>query len=79
VHSTTKTLRIGVIGKYVTMPDAYLSVAESIRHAGFAVGAKTKIEWLEAERVPARSTPNASASSTASSCRAASASAASRA
>ena len=52
VHNTTKTLRIGVIGKYVTMPDAYLSVAESIRHAGFAVGATTKIEWLEAERVP---------------------------
>ncbi len=52
VHSTTKTLRIGVIGKYVTMPDAYLSVGESIRHAGFAVGAQTTIEWLEAERVP---------------------------
>jgi CTP synthase len=52
VHNTTKTLRIGVIGKYVSMPDAYLSVAESIRHAGFAVGATTKIEWLEAERVP---------------------------
>jgi CTP synthase len=52
VHSTTKNLRIGVIGKYVTMPDAYLSVGESIRHAGFAVGAKTTIEWLEAERVP---------------------------
>lgn len=52
VHNTNKTLRIGVIGKYVTMPDAYLSVVESIRHAGFAVGATTKIEWLEAERVP---------------------------
>ena len=34
------------------MPDAYLSVGESIRHAGFAVGATTTIEWLEAERVP---------------------------
>ncbi|HEY1223295.1 MAG TPA: CTP synthase [Acidimicrobiales bacterium] len=52
VHNTTKTLRVGVIGKYVSMPDAYLSVAESIRHAGFAVGANTVIEWLEAERVP---------------------------
>ena len=52
VHNTTKTLRIGVVGKYVTMPDAYLSVGESIRHAGFAVGATTRIEWLEAERVP---------------------------
>ncbi len=52
VHNTTRTLRIGVVGKYVTMPDAYLSVGESIRHAGFAVGAATRIEWLEAERVP---------------------------
>ncbi len=52
VHTTTRTLRIGIIGKYVTMPDAYLSVGEAIRHAGFAVGASTKIEYLEAERVP---------------------------
>ncbi len=52
VHSADKTLRIGVVGKYVTMPDAYLSVVESIRHAGFALGAKTEIVWIEAERVP---------------------------
>ncbi|HEY5104356.1 MAG TPA: CTP synthase, partial [Acidimicrobiales bacterium] len=52
VHNTTSTLRIGIVGKYVTMPDAYLSVGESVRHAGFAIGAKTKIDWLEAERVP---------------------------
>jgi len=52
VHHTTTTLRVGIVGKYVTMPDAYLSVAESIRHAGFAIGAATTIEWLEAERVP---------------------------
>jgi CTP synthase len=52
VHNTTRTLRIGIIGKYVTMPDAYLSVGESIRHAGFAIGAKTLIEYHEAERVP---------------------------
>jgi len=52
VHNTTSTLRIGIVGKYVTMPDAYLSVGESVRHAGFAIGAKTQIDWLEAERVP---------------------------
>ncbi len=52
VHSTRRRLRIGVIGKYVSMPDAYLSVAESIRHAGFAHGATTDIEWIDAERVP---------------------------
>ena len=52
VHSVDHVLNIGIIGKYVTMPDAYLSVAEAIRHAGFAVGAKVNISWLEAERVP---------------------------
>ncbi len=52
VHSTRRRLRIGVVGKYVSMPDAYLSVAESIRHAGFAHGASTEIVWMDAERVP---------------------------
>jgi len=52
VHSTTRRLRIAVVGKYVSMPDAYLSVAESIRHAGFAHSADTDIEWIDAERVP---------------------------
>ncbi len=52
VHTTTRSVRIGIVGKYVTMPDAYLSVAEAVRHAGFAVGARTELEWLEAERVP---------------------------
>ena len=54
VHSTRRRLRIGVVGKYVSMPDAYLSVAESIRHAGFAHGASTEIEWIDAEMVPTR-------------------------
>jgi CTP synthase len=52
VHGTSRNLRIGIIGKYVTMPDAYLSVAESVRHAGFAIGVHAEIDWLEAERVP---------------------------
>ncbi len=52
VHNTYRRVRIGVVGKYVTLPDAYLSVAEAIRHAGFALGADVDIDWLEAERVP---------------------------
>lgn len=52
VHHTDRTLTIGIIGKYVTMADAYLSVAESIRHAGFAIGAAVRLVWLEAEHVP---------------------------
>ncbi len=52
VHGTKSVLKIGVVGKYVTMSDAYLSVAESIRHAGFAHSAKTEITWIDAEKVP---------------------------
>lgn len=52
VHGTKTVLKIGVVGKYVTMSDAYLSVAESIRHAGFAHSAKTEITWIDAEKVP---------------------------
>jgi len=52
VHVANTVLKIGVVGKYVTMPDAYLSVAESVRHAGFAHGAKTEITWIDAEKVP---------------------------
>src|SRR6202011_4502671 len=44
--------RIGIIGKYVDLPDAYLSVVESLRHAGFHHGAKVQIEWIQAATVP---------------------------
>ena len=45
-------MRIGIIGKYVDLPDAYLSVVESLRHAGFHHGAKVEIEWIQAATVP---------------------------
>ena len=51
VDSATKPVHIGLIGKYVILPDAYLSVVESLRHAGFHHGAKVEIEWIEAEEV----------------------------
>src|SRR5205807_57551 len=42
---------IGLIGKYVNLPDAYLSVVEALRHGGFAHGARVEIEWIQAEEV----------------------------
>jgi CTP synthase len=39
VEAATTPVKIGLIGKYVSLPDAYLSVAESLRHAGYAHGA----------------------------------------
>ena len=53
VAQATQTVRIGIIGKYVNLPDAYLSVAESLRHAGFFHGASVEIEWIQAESVTA--------------------------
>jgi CTP synthase len=44
-------VRIGLIGKYVELQDAYLSVVESIKHAGFHHGAKVQIDWIQAEEV----------------------------
>ncbi len=49
VESATRELRIGVIGKYVSLPDAYLSVVEALNHGGFHHGAKIEIEWIQAE------------------------------
>ena len=44
-------VRIGIIGKYVSLPDAYLSVVESLKHGGFHHGAKVEIDWIQAEEV----------------------------
>ncbi len=44
-------VRIGLIGKYVDLPDAYLSVVESLKHAGFHHGAKVEVDWVQAEEV----------------------------
>lgn len=40
---------IGLVGKYVSLPDAYLSVAEALRHAGLFHGAAVEIRWINAE------------------------------
>ncbi|MBW3556396.1 MAG: CTP synthase [Actinobacteria bacterium] len=44
-------IRVGVVGKYVVLADAYLSVAEALRHGGFHLGAKVEIEWIDAEEI----------------------------
>ncbi len=51
VEAARDVVRIGLIGKYVNLPDAYLSVVEALRHAGFGLGAKVEIEWVQAEEV----------------------------
>jgi len=51
VRATSEVVRIGLIGKYVNLPDAYLSVVEALKHAGFHHGAKVEIDWVQAEEV----------------------------
>ena len=51
VESASKPVRIGLIGKYVNLPDAYLSVVEALRHGGYAHGAKLQLDWVQAEEV----------------------------
>ena len=51
VDAATKPVRIGLIGKYVNLPDAYLSVAEALRHGGYSHGAKIELDWIQAEEV----------------------------
>jgi len=45
----TEPVRIGVVGKYVQLEDAYLSVIEALNHSGFHHGARVEVRWVDAE------------------------------
>lgn len=49
VHHPKKEVTVGLVGKYVDLPDAYLSVVEALRAGGFAHYAKVNIEWISAD------------------------------
>jgi CTP synthase len=51
VESATHSVRIGIIGKYVSLPDAYLSVVEALKHGGFHHSTDIQVEWVQAEDV----------------------------
>ena len=51
VREASTPARIGLIGKYVSLPDAYLSVIEALNHAAIHHGARLEIEWVQAEEV----------------------------
>jgi CTP synthase len=44
-------VEIAIVGKYIELPDAYLSVTEALRHAGWAHGVDVRIRWVNAERL----------------------------
>ncbi len=51
IENCDKEVTIGLVGKYVQLHDAYLSVAEALHHAGYAHGANVKIEWIDSEEL----------------------------
>ena len=42
---------VGLVGKYVSLPDAYLSIVEALKHAGYAHDTEIDIRWIDAEEV----------------------------
>jgi CTP synthase len=50
-QGVTKQVRIGVVGKYVRLEDAYLSVSEALHHSGFAHGCRVELEWIDSEQL----------------------------
>ena len=51
IENRKKTVSIALVGKYVQLHDAYLSVAEALRHAGYELGTHVKIKWIDSETV----------------------------
>ena len=51
IKNRTRRVTIGLVGKYVKLHDAYLSVAEALRHAGYESGAFVDINWIDSEGI----------------------------
>jgi len=51
IQNRTETVTIGLVGKYIKLHDAYLSVAEALSHAGYDNGAKVEIDWIDSESI----------------------------
>ena len=57
IHRKDRHVNIALVGKYVRLHDAYLSVIESLKHGGYECGAEVHIKWIESEDVTAASAP----------------------
>ena len=49
IYHLRRSVTIGLVGKYVQLHDAYLSVAEALRHAGYALDSEISIRWIDSE------------------------------
>ena len=51
VDNLKENVRIALVGKYIELHDAYISVVESLKHAGYKHNAKVKIDWIQSEDI----------------------------
>ncbi len=51
LHNPEHCVKVAIVGKYVQLTDAYLSVAEALRHAGLALTSDVQLRWVSAEDV----------------------------
>ena len=51
IHSRKTHVSISIVGKYVQLHDAYLSVAEALSHSGYEFGAFVDIKWIDSEKI----------------------------
>ena len=51
IHNRDRKVKIGLVGKYVKLHDAYLSVIEALNHAGYENSAKVEIKWIDSEKL----------------------------
>lgn len=51
IHNRNRHVSIGIVGKYVQLHDAYLSVAEALSHAGYEHGSFVDIKWIDSETI----------------------------
>jgi CTP synthase len=53
IKAPKPSLEIALVGKYIELPDAYLSVTEALRHAAWANGVDAKVRWVDSEKLTA--------------------------
>ena len=58
IKTRPNTVKIGLVGKYVALHDAYLSVAEALRHAGYHHNTHIKISWIDSENLTEENVKN---------------------
>ncbi len=51
IKKVNKTLEIGLVGKYIELHDAYLSIIESLNHGGYETGAQVNIHYIDCETI----------------------------